>query len=105
MSQWGCYYAGGVFIYLWSKYPPVTMSWDKDHFLDDPCIRGTYVDNHIHEQVTMPDFHNYAGTYYCMADVSSGIFDAESFQFDGGFYEFEYEVLGLGYPNITIFGN
>ena len=73
----GCYNGFRSFIYIWAKHQPVTVTWDKDQFLNDICIRGSLLSNHWADEVTDPyDWEALPqNAYYCMGALDSWTID------------------------------
>ncbi len=41
-----CYSGSLIFIFVWSKYQPIPVSWDSAYFLNNVCICGSFLSNH-----------------------------------------------------------
>ncbi len=102
----GCYSSAPIFIYIWAKYQPVTISWDSARFLTNICHNGSLLSNHWADEVTDPyDWDAYPqNKNYCMAAQNSFIIDiSEDAVLAEGItmpVQISKEVQGLGQQNI-----
>lgn len=71
-----CFTGFRIFIYVWAKHQPVTVRWDSASFLQDICIRGSFIANHWVDELAGPiDLNDFPPIYVCMATQGSNIFD------------------------------
>lgn len=104
----GCYAGLPSFIYIWAKHQPVTVTWDKDQFLNDICIRGSLLSNHWADEVTDPyDWEALPqNVYYCMGGLETWTIDISESAITlaevNRPVEIEKEVEGMGIQ--TIYG-
>lgn len=102
-----------IHIFVWSKYQPIKVSWDSTIFLNDQCLRGSFLSNHEIDELTGPfDLDEFPPVCACMASQDSYIFEltqeALTAHYNSIGYDesvavnIEAEVEGLG--NQTIYG-
>lgn len=102
----GCYTGTPAFIYIWAKYQPVTVTWDKSEFLEDICVRGSLLSNHYADELTDPyDWEFFPqNEYYCMGVDSAWTIDISAAAIEGaqvdGAVSIEKEVEGMGVQQI-----
>lgn len=102
----GCYTTAPIFIYIWAKYQPVTVTWNKSEFLENICVRGSLISNHYADEVTAPydwDFFP-QDEYYCMGVDSAWTIDISAPAIEGAQVtapvSIEKEVEGMGVQQI-----
>lgn len=94
-----CHSGPLIFIYVWSKYQPITVSWDSAYFLNNVCIRGSFLSNHQIDEVTGPfDLDGFPPICACMANQSFYTFEltAEALSGLSPLVGIQREVEGLG---------
>lgn len=104
----GCYSSGSMRIYIWAKYQPVTVSWNREVIQNESCIRGSFLSNHYKDALVYPydwDFYP-QNMYSCMADTSRWEINTASEFIDSiqvtAPISIEKKVTGLGEQ--TIYG-
>jgi len=109
-----CHSGARINIFVWSKYQPITVSWDALQFLNEECARGSFLSNHQLDEVAGPIPPNdIPPVCVCMAAQNSYTFDLTydgllaQYQLTGGLdilhaVSVEAYVEGLG--NQTIYG-
>lgn len=76
IPAYNCHSWARIGIFAWSKYPPVTISWDSAAFLEDRCLRGSFLSNHILDELAGPiNPQLLPPICACMAAKDSQIFD------------------------------
>ncbi|NUO02543.1 MAG: T9SS type A sorting domain-containing protein [Saprospiraceae bacterium] len=100
-------------IFVWSKYQPVKVSWDSTIFLNERCLRGSFISNHEIDELTGPfEVDEFPPVCACMASQDSYVFEltqeALIAHYDSIGYDesvavgIEAEIEGVG--NQTIYG-
>ncbi len=91
-----------ITFYVYAKYQPITVSWDKNQFNNSFCRTGTILTSHLLPQVSIfwTDEEGALERSSCMAEDSTySTYLADFYGF--GFYRLE-EIEGMGQD--TVFG-
>jgi len=94
-----------IHIFVWSKYQPIKVSWDSTIFLNEQCLRGSFLSNHQEDEVTGPfDLDEFPPLCACMAAQSVQYFELseEALPPENSIISIDEEVEGLGIQ--TIYG-
>jgi len=102
-----------IHIFVWSKHQPINVEWDSTIFLNERCLRGSFISNHEIDELTGPfDLDEFPPVCACMASQDSYTFEltqeALTAHYNSIGYDesvavsIEAEVEGLG--NQTIYG-
>lgn len=76
IPAYNCNLGPRIGIFVWSKYQPVTVTWDSVIFLDERCLRGSFLSNHILDEVAGPiSPDDIPPICACMAAQDSYVFD------------------------------
>jgi len=100
-----CYGEPIVYLFVWSKYQPVTVKWDSSLFLNDVCVRSSFISNHQEDEVAGPfDLDEFPPICACMAAQSLQYFELseEALPPENSTITFNAEVEGMG--NQVIYG-
>ncbi|MFM9948033.1 MAG: T9SS type A sorting domain-containing protein [Saprospiraceae bacterium] len=76
IPAYNCNFGPRSSILIWSKYQPVTVSWDSTIFLGERCLRGSFLSNHEIDELTGPfDPDEFPPICACMASQNDYTFE------------------------------
>jgi len=114
IPAYNCTLGPRIGIFVWSKYQPVAVTWDSAVFLAERCLRGSFLSNHILDEVAGPILPNdIPDVCACMAAQDSYSFDLtyegllEAYELAGNvniFHALSIEAAVEGLGNQTIYG-
>jgi len=94
-----CYGGPIVYLFVWSKHQPFKVEWDSSLFLNDVCVRGSFISNHQEDEVAGPfDLEQFPPICACMAIQSLQYFELseDALPPENSIMTFEAEVEGIG---------
>lgn len=100
-----CYGGPIVYLFVWSKHQPFKVDWDSSLFLNNVCVRSSFISNHQEDEVAGPfDLDEFPPICACMAAQSEQYFELseEALPPENSMITFEAEVEGTG--NQVIYG-
>ena len=94
----GCWGGTDILIYIWAKNQPVKVSWNRNAFNNDQCVRGSLITDHYRDHlITTYDW--FRDTFHsCLSKDEELVFESKK-RF---LVNIEKEVEGLGVQ--TIYG-
>ena len=45
-----CFDGDNILFYIWAKYQPVKISWDRSTFKNNACVKGSLISNHFSDE-------------------------------------------------------
>jgi len=76
IPAFNCTLGPRIGIFVWAKYQPVTVTWDSTVFLAERCRRGSFLSNHILDEIAGPIHQNdIPDVCVCMAAEDTYAFD------------------------------
>lgn len=105
IPAFNCHGGPRIHIFVWSKYQPIKVSWDSTIFLNEQCLRGSFISNHQEDEVTGPfDLDEFPPICACMAAQSVQYFELseEALSPENSIISIEKEIEGLDIQ--TIYG-